>query len=158
MAGVMTRQEARKRLDGIYEKLLNQYIPADESQPVSDGPFWEWENLADAFDREMTGGLMEVLAALSKGAQHTHPGSCPFCRSGHVRWLVMEGQRERQSKHGPVVLPRQVARCRSCGRSFSPSGADVGTGSTGASDTAGCGAGMPGGGADAVRSCGPRAQ
>jgi hypothetical protein len=32
-----TRQEARARLDAVFQKLRDKYIPADESQPVKDG-------------------------------------------------------------------------------------------------------------------------
>ena len=144
------RQEARERVDGVYEKLRDKYFPADESQPVKDGKFWEWEAIADDFDREMTAAILEELARLSEHAALAEPGRCPFCRSANTKWLAEEGQQERRSKHGAVVLPRQVARCRSCGRSFSPSGAAVAVGAGGASDAAGGRAGVPGDGGPAV--------
>ncbi len=144
------RQEARERLDGVYERLREKYLPADESQPVADGKFRQWEAMADEFDREMTAAFMEELARLSDASELAEPGACPHCQSASTRWLEAHGQRERQSKHGVVVLPRQVARCRSCGRSFSPSGKPVGVGSPGASDAACGGAGEPGGGGSGV--------
>ena len=144
MAGEMTRQAARSRLDEIYQKLRDRYIPEDTHQPVQDGTFWEWEEMADAFDREMTGALLEVLAQLSQQAKLAQPGACSYCGSRRVRWLAAAGQRERQSKHGPVVVPRQVARCRSCGRSFSPAGASVGSGCADRPDAAGTGQSMSG--------------
>ena len=128
MAGLIGRQEAREKLDALYRGLRDRLIPADESQPIVDGSFAEWEDLANEFDREITGGLLEIMAQVSASAKVTQPGNCPHCQSGNVKWLDPGGQRERQSEHSPVVTPRQVARCRSCGRSFSPSGPSVGLG------------------------------
>ena len=132
-----TRQEARERLDGVYQRLRDKYLPADESQPVKDGQFWEWEEMADEFDRQMTAAFLEELVGLSKHAVLAEPGPCPFCQSTNTKWLDDQGQQERRSKHGEVVLPRQVARCRPCGRSFSPSGAALASGCQRASDAAG---------------------
>jgi hypothetical protein len=137
------REQARERLMAVLEKALDKYIPADEKQPMKDGKFWEWEDLADEFDREVTGAFLEELAACSATANLAEPGGCPHCGSFNTRWLQEEGQRERRSKHGPVVLPRQVARCRRCGRTFSPSGAAVGVGRAGGTDAACGGAGEP---------------
>lgn len=150
MAGRMTRQEAREHVFRTVQSLVDRMIPADERRPVKDGVFWEWEEMADAFDREATASLMEALAGLSGHAQLKHPGPCPACGCGRTRWLDQDKQQERQSKHGVVVVPRQVARCRSCGRSFSPSGGAVAAGSPGAPDAAGGRAGEPGSGPTAV--------
>lgn len=146
MAGRLTRQEARAELRKVFEASLDQYIPADESQPVKDGLFYEWEDQADAFDRQVTGKLVEVLAGLSGQARPTQPGACPHCQSAHTRWLDAAAQQERQSKHGAVVLPRQRAQCRSCGRSFSPAGGRLGSGLPGGPDAAGGRAGGAGSG------------
>ena len=137
------REAARERVMAVVCGALDKYIPADPDQPVKDGKFWEWEEMADAFDREVTAALIEELAGLSKGAKLADPGPCPFCSSENTKWLDEEGKRERQSKHGTVVLPRQVARCRPCGRSFSPSGAKLGLGSQGPCDAAGGGTHLP---------------
>ena len=144
------RQQARERLMAVVEKALDKHIPADASRPMKDGKFWEWEDMADEFDREVTGAFLEELAGCSAGARLQEPCGCPHCGSGNTKWHQEEGQRERRSKHGPVVLPRQVARCRTCGRTFSPSGAALGTGCAGGIDAAGGGAGEPGGGQSAV--------
>jgi hypothetical protein len=150
MAGRLTRQEARERLDQVYGQLKDRLVPLDENQPVKDGNFWEWEELADEFDRDMTGALMEVLSGLSSKATLEEPGVCPHCGKGDARWLEEEGQRERQSNHGNVVISRQVARCRSCGRSFSPSGTGLGSGRGDRLDAQGRGQGVPGSSADAL--------
>ena len=150
MAGEVTRQEARQQVREIVERMLDKHIPEDPNKPVKDGLFWDWEEMADEFDREVTGRFVEALAELSGKASVAHPGPCPFCGSQRVRWLDTSGQRERRSKHGEVVLPRQVAQCRSCDRSFSPSGAGLGSGCPGGPDAAGLGQGMPGVGDDAI--------
>ena len=150
MAGEVTRQEARQQVREMVERMLDKHIPEDPNKPVKDGLFWEWEDMADEFDREVTGTFVEVLACLSGQASAKQPGPCPFCGSKRVRWLGSSGQRERRSKHGEVVLPRQVAQCRSCDRSFSPSGAGLGSRRAGGPDAAGVGQGMPGIGTDAI--------
>ena len=150
MAGKMTRQEAREHVLTTVKKLVDKYLPEDEKLPVKDGTFWEWEDIGDAFDREATASLLEALAGLSRQAQLDHPGACPFCGCVRVRWLDDHQQQERQSKHGVVVVPRQVARCRSCGRSFSPSGKPLAPGRPGTSDAPGGRAGQPGGRAGAL--------
>ena len=143
MAGIMTRQEARNHVISTVKSLLDRMIPEDENQPVKDGVFWEWEEMADEFDRTATASVMEALAGLSSQAKLDHPGSCPACGCVRTRWLDQEKQQERRSKHGGVVMPRQVARCRSCGRSFSPSGARLESGSSGRLDAAGGREGKP---------------
>lgn len=145
-----TRQEARERLDEVYQKLRDKFFPADESRPVKEGKFWEWEEMADEFDREMTAAILEELAGQSAHAALAEPGPCPFCQSANTKWLEDTGQQERRSKHGAVVLPRQVARCRPCGRSFSPSGATLASGPWRTSDAAGGRAGVPRDGGTAV--------
>ena len=138
------RETARARVMDVVRGALDKYIPADPNQPVKDGKFWEWEEMADVFDREVTAAFLEELAELSQGAQPLDPGPCPHCKSENTKWLDEQGKRERQSKHGNVVLPRQTARCRPCGRTFSPSGAALGSGSADASDAQGGGTGEPG--------------
>jgi hypothetical protein len=137
------RELARQRLQGVCQKLLDKYIPADEKKPVKDGLFREWEDLADEFDRQMTGAFLEEMVRLSSHARQSEAGACPHCQSANTKWLESQGQRERRSNHGVVVLPRQVARCRSCGRSFSPSGAAVAAESQRASDAQGPGKDEP---------------
>ena len=147
MAGISTRQEARDHVFTRVKALLDRMIPEDESKAVKDGLFWEWEEMGDEFDREVTASLMEALAGLSGQAKLDHPGACPACGCQRTRWLDQDKQQERRSKHGVVVLPRQVARCRSCGRSFSPSGKALEPGSSGGPDAQGGRAGEPGRGA-----------
>lgn len=143
MAGELTRQEARTKFDDLCRRVRDKYLPEDSAKPVAEGKFWEWEDQADAVDRELTAGFLEILGQLSGQAKLENPGCCPFCGGQRVRWLDAGGQRERRSKHGEVVLPRQVAQCRSCDRSFSPSGASVGSRRQGGADAAGVGQGMP---------------
>ena len=53
-------------------------------------------------------------------------GSCPLCGSQRVYLSGKPQQREVTSPHGVVVLTHQLARCRFCGRSFSPAEPGVG--------------------------------
>lgn len=143
MAGLMTRQEVRDRILAVMRGALDKYVPLDPNKPIKDGLFYEWEELADEFDREVTGAFVESLCDLSEHAALAHPGACPYCHSGQVRWLRADGQQERRSNHGLVVLPRQTAQCRSCGRSFSPSRAGVEPEPLDRSDAQGVGEGVP---------------
>jgi len=144
MAGTLTRQEAREHVMARVKEWLDRKMPEDSAKPVKDGEFREWEDMADEFDREVTAAVVEALAGLSSKAKLQEPGVCPSCGSGNVRWLDEDKQQERQSQHGVMVLPRQVARCRSCGRSFSPSGATLAAGPARAFDATGSGKGVPG--------------
>jgi len=123
MGAMITREQAREQLRKQFEESLERYIPSDPCKPVRGDKFREWEDQADDLCRNIGGAFLETLSQLHGQACVQTPGACPHCGSGSTRFLEKEGQQERQSTHGPVVLPRQVARCRSCGRSFSPSGA-----------------------------------
>src|ERR1039458_2705530 len=81
MTGMLNREAARERVLAVVRAALDKYIPADPNQPVKDGKFWEWEELADAFDREVTAAFIEELAGLSAGASLAKPCVCPFCGS-----------------------------------------------------------------------------
>ena len=146
MGALITRTEAKDRLRKIFEASLERHIPSDPSQPVRGDLFREWEEQADVVCREVGGAFLETLAELHGQAQVETPGACPHCGSGSTRFLEAAGVQERQSGHGPVTLPRQRARCRSCGRSFSPSGAGGGRGRESAADPQGGRTGGAGGG------------
>ena len=146
MGALISRGEARARMREIFEATLERHIPSDPEQAVRGDKFREWEAQADVVCREVGGAFLETLAQLHGQARVDTPGACPHCGSDSTRFLDVEGQQERQSNHGPVVLPRQRARCRSCGRSFSPAGAGVGFGCVPAPDAPSGRAGGAGGG------------
>jgi hypothetical protein len=123
MAALTDRRAARERVHKVLTGLLDRFIPADDSTPLRGQTFREWEDQADEFDRELTGAFLEELAALSGAAQVERPGPCPHC--GEMRTYLVKDparQTEIRTKHGRVVIPQQQCRCRSCGRTFSPSG------------------------------------
>ena len=123
MAALTDRQSARLRLRGILEGLLDRHIPSDESKPMKGQTFREFEDQADEFDRELTAAFLEELASLSPAAQAKQSGCCPHCGSDRVYLVKGSGRKtELQSKHGIVVIAQQQCRCRSCDRTFSPSG------------------------------------
>jgi hypothetical protein len=127
MAALSNRKEARERLRRVFEAQLDKLVPADESVPMAGQAFREWEDQADEFDRTVTATLLEELAALSASAQVKEGGRCPYCASEKV---YLDARQERSTEvrtnHGVVVVGRQSGRCRSCGRSFSPSGPGLG--------------------------------
>lgn len=126
MAARTTREAARQRIRAAFEKALDRMIPADETRPLRGRTFIEWEDQADAFDHAVTGTLLEERAALEDAAE-AEPGAlgrCPHC--GSDRLYLQRGearQKPTRTPHGEVVLGHQSVRCRSCGRSFSPSAA-----------------------------------
>ncbi len=125
MAARTTRQAARDRVRAIFEKQLDQVIPLDESTPLQGRTFREWEDQADAFDQTVTSTLLEERAALEESAavEQESLGYCPHCGSDRLYLRSETHNESRQTPHGEVVLTHQRVRCRSCGRTFSPSGA-----------------------------------
>jgi hypothetical protein len=108
----MTRQEAWEHVFQTVQGWVDRMIPEDQSQPVRDGLFWAWEEMADAFDREATAALLEAWAGLSGQGQRAHPGACPACGCLRTRWLDADQQQERPSRPAVVVVPRQVGGAR----------------------------------------------
>ena len=123
MSARTTRQEARRRVLADVTAALDRVIPADESKPLRGGTFASWEDQADDFARTITTALLEERAGLEDSAAVTVGGTCPHCGSGRVYLKARAVQGELQTPYGPVVLEQQRCRCRSCGRTFSPSGA-----------------------------------
>lgn len=127
MAARTTRQAARQRVVAAFHKALDQVIPLDETKPLRGGTFGEWEDQADVFDQAVTGTLLEERAALEESAMlgRDRLGVCPCCGSDRLYLRSEEHPESLRTLHGEVVLTHQRVRCRSCGRSFSPSGATV---------------------------------
>jgi hypothetical protein len=140
------RQEARERLLRAYQAMVDRLLPADEKQALRGGSFREWEQQALELVREVGGRFLEERAGLEASAQASTGGRCPHC--GAERVYLASGQRstELQTPLGPVVLVQQQARCRACGRAFSPSGPGLGAADRRAVESAGGAASGPGGG------------
>lgn len=136
MSSRTTRQQARARLDAIYATLRDRLIPPDEAASLGPDKFIAWEDQADQIERELCGAFLEERAALAESARVDGPRHCPHCNSPRVYLIKRDdpaGQVELLTPHGPVVLHKQRCRCRSCGRSFSPSDARVGSADRGSS-------------------------
>jgi DNA-directed RNA polymerase subunit RPC12/RpoP len=125
MAARTTREAARARVLATLMKALDEVIPEDEAKPLRGRTFSEWEDQADAFDQAVTSTLLEERAALEDSAQvgADQLGRCPHCGSDRLYLRREQGNESRRTEHGEVVLMHQRVRCRSCGRTFSPSGA-----------------------------------
>lgn len=123
MSARTTRQAARERILRTFQASLDRAIPADESQPLKGSLFVDFEDQVEAIGRDVLPVILEERAALSDAARVSSPGPCPHCGSPRVYLKPAETQPELQSPHGPVAIPKQHARCRACGESFSPSGA-----------------------------------
>ncbi len=123
MAARKTREQARARAIAVFVASLDRVIPADESVPLRGSTFRDWEEQAAAVRRAVIPTLLEERAAVEGNASAESGGRCPHCSSERVYLERQESSPEVLSPDGPVVLPRQHCRCRSCGRSFSPPGA-----------------------------------
>jgi DNA-directed RNA polymerase subunit RPC12/RpoP len=141
MSSRTNREQARQRLDAIYASLRDKLIPADESVPLQGAKFIDWENQSDLIEKGLCTAFLEERAALESAAQVQSGGRCPHCSSDRVYLMKEASKVEVLSPHGPVVMPKQRCRCRSCGRTFSPSGAGLGTAGGGGTDAPGGGAG-----------------
>jgi len=117
-----TRQEARARILGAFVAQLDRIIPPDEAIPLKGATFAEFEEQVEGLARTTLPIALEERAALEANAEVETGGRCPLCGSQRVYLDQQVTQTEVRSPHGPVVLSKQHARCRSCGGSFSPSG------------------------------------
>jgi hypothetical protein len=145
-----TRQEARARILAAFAAQLDRVIPADETVPLKGATFADFEDQVETLAQAALPVALEERAALASSAQVEQVGRCPHCGSGGVYLEKEETQPEVQSRHGPVVLRKQHARCRACGGSFSPSGSGLGLAGGGSADAARGAAGGAGGGAARV--------
>ena len=120
-----TRREARTRILATFTAELDRMIPADEEKPLKRATFGDFEDQVDQVEqvaRSALPVLLEERAALEPNARVETAGLCPHRGSSRVYFKPQETQPEVISPHGPVVLPKQHARCRACKGSFSPSG------------------------------------
>ena len=122
MAARTTRQQARARILGAFQAQLDRLIPEDESVPLKGATFADFEDQAESLAQAALPVVMEERAALEPNAAVEAGGRCPHCGSDRVYLEKQETQPEMRSRYGPVVIPKQHARCRSCDGSFSPSG------------------------------------
>ena len=117
-----TRQEARARILATVVAQLDRMIPVDEEVPLKGAAFADFEDQVEALARGALPVVLEERAALETNAEVDAAGRCPHCGSGRTYLEKQVTQPEMLSLHGVVVLPKQHARCRACGGSFSPSG------------------------------------
>jgi len=117
-----TRQEARARILATFQAQLDRMIPEDEDIPLKGATFTDFEDQVEDLARAALPVALEERAALEPNAEVKTAGRCPHCGSSRVYLEKQVTQPEVVSPHGPVVLYKQRARCRSCDGSFSPSG------------------------------------
>jgi predicted Zn-ribbon and HTH transcriptional regulator len=101
---------------------LDRVIPEDEGVPLKGATFADFEDQVETLAQAALPVALEERAALEGNAEVETAGRCPHCGSEGVYLEKDMTQPEVRSRHGPVVLHKQNARCRSCGGSFSPSG------------------------------------
>jgi len=145
-----TRQEARARILKAFAAQLDRVIPEDETVPLKGATFADFEDQVESLAQAALPVALEERAALMENAQVGRAGRCPHCGSDGAYLEKEETQPQVQSRHGPVVVHKQHARCRACGGSFSPSGAGLGPAGRGSADATGGAARGAGGGAARV--------
>ena len=129
---------------------LDRVIPEDETVPLKGATFADFEDQVESLAQAALPVALEERAALMANAQVGRAGRCPHCGSAGVYLEKEETQPPVQSRHGPVVVHKQHARCRACGGSFSPAGAGLGPVGRGSADAPGGAARGAGGGAARV--------
>ena len=117
-----TRREARARILAAMAVHLDRILPQDQEVPLKGATFADFEDQVEELARGVLPLVLEERAALELNAEVATAGRCPHCGSDRTYLKKPVTQPQMLSLHGPVVLPRQHARCRSCGGSFSPSG------------------------------------
>ena len=150
MSARTTRQEARARILAAFAAQLDRVIPADETIPLKGATFADFEDQVETLAQAALPVALEERSALTASAQVHQAGRCPHCGSEGVYLEKEETQSEVQSRHGPVVLRKQHARCRACGGSFSPSDTGLELAGGGPADAPRGPAGGAGGGAALV--------
>jgi hypothetical protein len=150
MAALTTRKDARERLLKLFEESLDRIIPPAETTPMRGQTFRDFEDQVEAVRRAVLPAILEERAALEPTAAVEDAGHCPHCRSDRVSLQKESRKAEVIGPHGPVIVELQRARCRCCGRSFSPSGAVIGVAGGSSADTARGRASGAGGGGPAV--------
>ena len=123
MAARTTRQAERAGIMAAVEAQLDRIIPRDEGVPLRGATFADFEDQAESLAQAALPVVLEERAALESNAAVQAAGRCPHCGSQRTYLKPQETQPQMRSLHGAVVIPRQHARCRACGGSFSPSGA-----------------------------------
>lgn len=118
-----TRQEARARILAAFTAQLDRVIPEDEGVLLKGATFADFEDQVETLAQAALPVALEERAALESNAEVQAAGRCPHCGSQGVYLKKEVTQPEVGSRYGPVVLYKQHGRCRSCGGSFSPSGA-----------------------------------
>ena len=138
MSARTTRQAARARILSTFSAELDRMIPEDEEIPLKGATFADFEDQVEVVAQSALPVILEERAALELNAEVETAGRCPHCGSDRVYLEKQVSQPEILSPHGPVVLCKQHARCRSCNGSFSPSGSRLGfTGGVGSDDSGG---------------------
>ena len=117
-----TCREARTRSVAAFTGQSDRMTPEVESIPLKGATFADFEDQAEVLAQTALPVVLEERAALESNAEVEAAGRCPHCGCEGAYLEKEVTQPEVRSLHGPVVLTRQHARCRSCGGSFSPSG------------------------------------
>jgi len=126
MPALRTRKAARERITKVFQTVLDRLVPADESKPLRGRIFAEFEEHIYKEGNEILAALLEERAQLAPEAEVEEAGRCPHCGCERTYLEKRKTKQEIRSPVGMVVLERQSARCRSCDRSFSPSGERLG--------------------------------
>ena len=121
-----TRQEARDRVLKAFTASLDKIIPPEGAGPLKGSTFRDWEDQVAQMRKALLPTVLEERAALEPSAEVEAAGHCPLCGSGSVYLEKPTTRPEVLSPDGGVVFERQHCRCRTCGGSFSPSGARLG--------------------------------
>jgi hypothetical protein len=150
MAAKRTREEARERLQKIFQGELDRLVPLDPSHPMKGRTFRDFEMQGVGLKQALVPAVLEELAALDGSAEVTAAGCCPHCGSDRTYLEKEVVKKEVRSPDGPAVLERQQARCRACGGSFSPSGPGLVVAGGRGAHAAGGGTRGAGGGATGV--------
>ena len=134
MASRTNRQAARAKILAAFTAQLDRLIPADEAVPLKGATFADFEDQVETLAQAALPVALEQRAALAPEATVAGAGRCPHCGAAAVYLEKEVTQPTLHSRHGAVVVPRQQARCRACGGSFSPAGPGLGSAGGSAAD------------------------
>lgn len=131
MAATTDRQAARERLVALALQEIDRLIPLDEKVPLRGQYMADFEDQGDELDRALVTAFLRERIALSGSSEAEVAGRCPHCHSDRVYLERDASVKQVLTPHGSVPLKKQHARCRACGRAFSPSGSRPASGDRG---------------------------
>src|SRR5579872_66698 len=112
MPSLTSREDARARLQSLFQQALDRFIPSNEQVALRGKTFAEFEEQTYRHGNEVLAAMMEERAKLDEEAVVTTAGRCPYCESDRTYLCADVQHKEIRSPSGGVSVQVQQVRCR----------------------------------------------